>query len=230
MTTRRAPLRGVAIFAVVLSLGWLAWPLLHPGFTGGFQSLASVVLGSLEFGDGGHAEFLRTKRERRQGTDQDASWDASVRLSIDGVPKAHVIAINPRRLAYLPLLFFVAFLGALQLPARRTAEFLLTGAPILLSVALISVWIMFAWLFARVPGLVYDLTPWQSSLLHLSYEGFVTPIANKFILPLLLALGLVSLQARRARGAVAQESAVAPQPARGAATAPRSRVRRRRKR
>jgi hypothetical protein len=64
--------------------------------------------------------------------------------------------------------------------------------PRLLLLALGSVWITIAWLFARVPGLVYELAPWQHSTLHLLYEGLVTPIADEFIAPLLPMLAFLT--------------------------------------
>jgi hypothetical protein len=119
---------------------------------------------------------------------------------------------------------------------------MLLGAPLLLLIAVGSVWITIAWLFARVPGLVYDFAPWQRSALHLLYEGFVTPIANKFIVPLLLALAFAFFRSpARGRastwrappaalaGSAAEAEAGAPAPSRPAAPPARS-SRRRRKR
>jgi hypothetical protein len=67
--------------------------------------LASVPLTGTDFGRGGRAEFFREEREHISSAEQDSSWDTTVELSIEGVQETHVIAINPRRLAYLPLLF-----------------------------------------------------------------------------------------------------------------------------
>jgi hypothetical protein len=229
-------LRGIATFLLVLVLGWFAWPIVGFGFSSAFQGVASLALGDVEFGRGGHAEFLGARRTQPDQTvEKDESWNARVALSIEGVTQRHTISVNPRRLAYLPLLFFTAFLLAAPLPARRRVHGLTLGYATLLAIALISLWITIAWLFARVPGLVYDLSAWQGSLLHVLYEGFVTPIANKFIVPLALGVAFVSFHRRQTAQARVElppaeptAASVRKQPTHGSARARPARRRRKR--
>jgi lysylphosphatidylglycerol synthetase-like protein (DUF2156 family) len=98
---------------------------------------------------------------------------------------------------YLPLLTLLASVLAMPLPNSARRRSFGVGALVLLACALSSVWVIGAFLFAQVPGLVYDLSPTESSLLRLCYEGWVTPLTNKFMMPLLLGYGLFAWQRRR---------------------------------
>ncbi len=190
----------IGTFVGIVVLGFLLWPLLSGPYTSAFQASANAVVGSLTFGKGGHALFLPMPEQERADTGRDASWDAPVELSIEGIEKKHVVSVNPRRLAYVPWLCFAALVVAAPLRRPGKASCLAIGSAILAPIAFVSLWIIVAWLFARVPGLVYDLDGWQKTLLNLSYEAFVTPLGNKFVLPVLLAAGLVLWQLARESG------------------------------
>lgn len=194
-------LRGLVNAAAVVLVGLLAWPIVRPAFSVIFESSANAVLGSTTFGSGGHARFTSvSRRNAHQGSGlDDNSWDTAVRLSVAGLSETNVITINPRRLAYLPILFFLAAVTSAPLSPRRKMVCLATGAPVVVLVAAASVWITVAWLFARVPGLVYQLSPaWQTAL-DVGYEAFVTSIGNKYVIPLILAAALVVWQLRAER-------------------------------
>jgi hypothetical protein len=194
----RGPLaKRIGTFVVVVILGFVLWPLLSDAYTSSFQASANALLGGMRFGKGGHALFLPASNQQAASTGRDASWEAPVELSIEGVEKKHVVSVNPRRLAYLPWFCFAALVAATPLRASAKAKCLLVGSALLGLIALVSVWVIIAWIFARVPGLVYDLESWERTLLDLSYEAFVTPMGNKFVLPLILAVGLVLWQMAR---------------------------------
>jgi hypothetical protein len=189
--------RGAVVALAIVAAGLLAWTVVQSGFGSLFSGAANVALGDHVFGRGGHATFVSGQPARAGGLDDDASWDTSVRLSIDGVPESQAVRVNPRRLAFLPLLFLTALICAAPLPARRRLICLAAGAGVITIVALASLWIIVAWLFARVPGLVYELSPFQQHTLDFAYEAFVTSIGLKFVIPLLLAAALVLWQRGR---------------------------------
>lgn len=195
---RAQPLRWAAlVFVATLLLALAAWPLLAGLFSALFRGLCSLVLSPLSFGHGGHVAF--TQGAQATGLERAASWDTHMVLRIEGVAKAHSIALNPRRLLYLPLSTLLACVLAMPLPnaARRRAS--AVGALVLLVLALASVWLVAAFLFAQVPGLVYELSPLESSLLRVLYEGWVTPLSNKFMVPLLLGYALFAWQRAKLR-------------------------------
>jgi hypothetical protein len=130
-------------------------------------------------------------------------------LSIEGIEKAHSIALNPRRLLYVPLCTLLACVLAMPLPNAARRRALACGSLILVGISLSSVWLIAAFLFAQVPGLVYELSPAESSLLRLLYEGWITPLSNKFIVPLLLAYALFAWQRR---GVERENAATIPAP------------------
>ena len=174
--------------AAIFSVGTLVWTWLEDPFELAFQRTATVLLAPLTFGAGGHVGTERSLEPASSSHERDASWGTRLVLRIEGVQKTHAVAINPRRLLYLPLVCFGACLVAAPLSRRRRLWAIAVGVPLLTGFALFAVWVIAVWLFARVPGLVYDLAPWQRDVLRLAYEGWVTPLSNKFALPILIAL------------------------------------------
>jgi hypothetical protein len=85
-SARRPVIRGGASFLAVILAGWCAWTPLSAGFSAAFSGLVSAALGDIDFGRGGHAEFFRAERETGTSAERDASWDASVELSVAGAP------------------------------------------------------------------------------------------------------------------------------------------------
>ena len=128
---------------------------------------------------------------------EDASWNARLILGTRG--RDHdAFRINPRRLGYIPLVFYAALAAASPLPGRRKLYTLLIGSAVLITLAALSVVITAAWAFTHAssgpPGV--ELPVWVGSALTLLY-GFVTPLANKFIVPLVLAVIIVRWQLNR---------------------------------
>jgi hypothetical protein len=187
-------LRAPALFAALLFVGICAWWLCEGAFAQLFRALCTLALSPLTFGEGGHVQFSAALPS--QSLERAASWDVSMVLGIEGAEATHSIALNPRRLLYLPLLtLFACVLAApLSLSWRARRRALWVGTSILVLIALLSVYLIAVFLFAKVPGLVYTLSPWQSSALRVAYEGWVTPLTNKFVLPLLLAAALLAWQ------------------------------------
>jgi hypothetical protein len=185
-------------FVVALLFGLWIWRPLSAPVAGVMALAANYTVGALTMGKGGHI-VLHATAPARAGADvgatareQDehhaASWDTRMTLQIEGVAPTHAVRVSPRRLLYLPLVFYLALLIALPLETERRWRALALGLPLLLAAALVSVWITAAWIFMRVPDLVYPAShePWLSFL----YESWVTPLANKFILPLLLVVAI----------------------------------------
>ncbi len=192
----RTYVRAASIFVATLLVGFLIWPWVSGTCSALLRALCTLALEPLEFGRGGHVAF--SAASGAAGLERAASWDVRMVLGIQGVAKTHAVALNARRLFYLPLLTLLASVLALPLPGAARGRALLVGLPILITLALSTVWLTAVFLFARVPELVYSLSPLESALLRVGYEGFATPLTTKFMLPLLLAYGLFVWQSRRA--------------------------------
>lgn len=171
---------------LTLLFGLLLWSVAGELFSAAFRAVAGLAFRTLEFGNGGHAELVPSYPAQAVSAARDETWNVQVLLSVDGIAKTHAVTINPRRLLFLPWLLLSALFAATAMHIRAKLIGFAVGSVCLLGNALVSLWIMIAWLFARVPGLVYTLADWQLTTLHILYEGYVTPMANKLIVPLFL--------------------------------------------
>ncbi|MFT3927726.1 MAG: hypothetical protein QM778_34685 [Myxococcales bacterium] len=177
----RKSLRGPLLrFTVVLLLGLWIWQPLRPPLTQAFSHLANVTLGELTLGSGGHIDV----QPARATSQEISSWDTVLTLRVEGIAQAHSVRVNPRRLLYLPVTVLVALVMAVPFEPRRRWRALALGLPVLAMSALVCVWITAAWVFSRVPDLVYPAS--QAAWVAWLYESWVTPLANKFLLPLAL--------------------------------------------
>src|SRR5262249_2590202 len=152
-------------------------------FSIGFARLGGAVLEPLRFGAHGHVQFQGLQKGATE-RDADRSWNARIALGMEGETDTVPIFVNPRRLAYLPLLCFAAAIGVLPLPLRRRALCLVCGVPVLLAVALGSVWVTLALIFARVPEVGFAPGPLGERALELAADGLVGQLGLKFALPL----------------------------------------------
>jgi hypothetical protein len=209
--------RSAAVFAAVLGAGLVVWPAVRPQFSASFARIGHAALAGHTFGERGHVELAPIS-----GPGARNGWDCQARLRVEGDGVPLVIALHPRRMAYLPLLVFAAAVASAPLRARRRAVCLLCGLPLVLGAVLASLWLTFAWIFARVPGLVYSLTPLQEAALHAAHEGLLSHLGVRLLLPLLLAVGLASWQLTLESRAAARRSTPA-----GGQRAPRTRGARR---
>jgi hypothetical protein len=188
----------------------LSWPLLRAPAEAVFRGAATAVLGELTFGMGGHVVFMPAKpRAASERFDDDDSWSTRVELRIDGADDRHGIRMNARRLLYLPCVILAALVLASPLSWRRKAVAFALGAVLLVASALLSAWLTAAWLFARVPGLVYELTELEQSMLNFGYEAWVTALGNRYLAPIVLAVALVLALMR---GDAPAPPAVSPRP------------------
>lgn len=184
-----------SVGALVFLIGWFSWGSLEETVTAGFCAAAQGVFADVEFGAGGHVSVEPARTHRLS---EDAAWGARLRFRVPGAVHEESLRISPRRLWYLPCLLFVALVVSLPLGLRERLCGLAVGLVALLAAAIGSVWLTAAWLFARVPGLVYDFSTFQLGLLDFGYETFVTPLGNKLVLPILLAGALFSWGVSRA--------------------------------
>lgn len=202
---RRSSKVTVAWWAVGLLTAVLAWPSFEQGVAQLLRGLCTLVLSPLRFGQGGHVEFLASQLQT--DVERAATWDLRMMLRIEGVAQVHSIALNSRRLLALPLASFGLVVAAVPVRWPRKRWALGLAVPLLSLLAVSSVWLVAVFLFSQVEGLVYSLSPTQAALLRLGYEGWVTPLANKFIVPLLLAALLLAWPERSRRSESAQEPA-----------------------
>lgn len=200
--------RLASVVALVL-LGVLSWPLLRAPSEALFRAAGTATLGQLTFGMGGHAAFMPAKpRAASDRHDEDDSWSTRVELSIEDSDAREGIRMNARRLVYLPCVILAALVLASPLSWRRKALAFALGAVLLLASALLSAWLTVAWLFARVPGLIYELSDVEQSTLSFGYEAWVTALGNRFIAPIVISSALVLAL----MGGDSPASPAAPQP------------------
>lgn len=191
MQPRSLALRA-ALFALVTLLGWLAWPGLAAPFARAFCGLNEAVLTEAALGEGSHLSIEYAPLRAQQG-DLDASWNARLRLRVDGARSPHPVRLNPRRLAYLPWLLFAALMTALPLRLRLRAACFMLGSLCVLLNAMASVWLTALWLFVHNAAAGRTLDSWRRSLVDFAYEGVVTPLGNKLIFAMMTAVLLALL-------------------------------------
>jgi hypothetical protein len=172
----------------------LLWPWFEACVAQSLRWSCSLLLSPLSFGAGGHVDFVSAAAHT--GLERAASWDLRMLLRIDEVAQTHALALNPRRLLALPIASYLLCVGAAPATWAQKRRALALGLPLLWLLALLSVWLVAVYLFAQVEGLVYSLTPGQAAVLRVLYEGWVTPLANKFIVPLVLAALLLARPGR----------------------------------
>jgi hypothetical protein len=190
--TLHLPRMGAALAIAVA--GWVAWPLFTELTDAGFSAIANAFVGSLTFGEGGHVA-LRPAMDHDH--DYNASWSTLLELRIDGIDDRNLVRINPRRLVYLPCLLLAAVVLASPLTPRRKAVALIAGCALLISAALLSIWLIAAWLFARIPGLVYELSGLEQRMLRFGYEAWVSAIGSRVVAPIVVSAALIGLLSER---------------------------------
>lgn len=193
----RLPWRRLGLGLAVALSGVALWPLLGGAADATFRAVANETVGDLTFGSGGHVAFHPAAAHLVTTAGDDASWSTQVERRIDGVEPRNRIRINARRLLYLPCVILAAIVLASALPPRRKAVALGIGGAILMFAALASSWLLSAWLFARVPGLVYDLSSFEARALGFGYEAWATALGNRFVAPVFVGAALVLLLSRR---------------------------------
>lgn len=196
-------------FAAIVCVGLLPWPGVQQGCSALFRPVANLVLTNMEFGapgglGTGHVRLLAATRAHVQRADDGPAWDTVLELRVTGVDKVQTVFVSPRRSFYLPLLFLLASIGVVPLPRRRKWLCAGVGVSLLVAYALGTLCLTSMWIFARVPGLVYTLTPVQQLTIELAYRGLVTPMSHRIVVPLLVACGLLSWQWLREQRARAQ--------------------------
>lgn len=177
----------VAIFAIVMLVG--AWPSqsVRAGFSGAVSAIANVVLRPARFAGGALLELrpLRPDVPRKAG--QNVDEDTQLVLRVPGQRGEATLGISLRRDAYLPFVIFVAAILALPIGRRAKAASLALGTPVVVAVAIASVWLLVAHLTSQRPGAPVE---WHGSVTTFLFERWLTPPGNRVIAPLLFAAAL----------------------------------------
>jgi hypothetical protein len=232
---RRGRWEMVARLALLIGLGLAPWPGLRKLSDGAFCGLANAALRHIEFGDDralgyGSARLILAERRGETRADDGPQWDARLRLQVSGVSQVQEVYVSPRRTAFVPAWLLLSLVLSAPLSVRRKLCCLAAGIPLVLAAAVAAVATTATWLFSQVPGLVYAGTAAQRTAIELAYRALVVPTANRFILPLLLAIALVIWQFPRTTGAAGTLPSRVSNRAFALPTAGRSRARARRRR
>lgn len=187
---RQLALRALAA-AGLLALGVALWPVLGGASDAGFRALARSTVGQLSFGDGGFIELEPIAAAPQASEVLESSWSTRLILGIEGVPHRNHVRLNARRLAYLPLVVLASIVLVSPLTGRRKLVALAAGGGLTLLSALLTVWLTATWLFARVDGLVYQLSSLERHALDFGYEAWVTALGNRYAAPIAIAAVLI---------------------------------------
>jgi hypothetical protein len=196
-------LRAAAIFIVIVVVA--GWP--HRGLraaaTEVFSSLANPILAELRFGELKGTAQLRPAPVvdvRRPG--EHVTSDAVLALGVEGYEEEMPFGVNLRREFYLPLVIFSAAVIAAPFSLRRRAMAFALGFPLALVLCLGSLYVTICWLFAYQAPRIFPLSPGMLTLLDTVVGTFLMPTATRFIVPLLIAIGMLAVV--RARDAAAR--------------------------
>jgi hypothetical protein len=192
---RRAVRLWAGLFLAALLVG--GWPLEAPraAFARAYAAIATGVLAGITFGHGGHATLVADAGPSAPGAA--VEQDARLLLTVADFEGELPFGLNLRRDAYLPTLVLVgAVLGA-PLVLRRKLLCLALGVASVLLLSLACVALTAAWLFASQLQGVYAAGSLGPRLLDLIAGALLLPPANRFALPLVLAVALVLWLGRR---------------------------------
>ena len=194
---QRRAWRWFAGFSACLLVLALPWPGLREGFARAYSgSLDLVLLDHITFGKGGHARLRAASVEERK-IEAHVATDAVLVLRVEGHTGTLDVGMSLRRDAYLPIVMIIALIAAAPLPWRRRGHALAIGVPVTVGLTIACQWLGALWMFCnRLPSVV-PLGALAHAIVDGSFDLLLLPPANRFVVPLLVGLGLVWWQARR---------------------------------
>lgn len=183
--------RSLLRFFVILVLGALPWP----GFDEFLGGSYRVLVGSFveQSAIAGTAKVtLRASAPDDPARLESNSWNTTLWLKSVATNRSLPVTINPRRVAFLPCLVFVALVVAAPISRRGKSSCVAVGLGILWLLSVL-------WLFAMAYYLVETrMNPsfeasaeLHKQLMHFLYRGILAPPASKLIGALFLGIGLV---------------------------------------
>ncbi|HEX7481368.1 MAG TPA: hypothetical protein VF331_26430, partial [Polyangiales bacterium] len=203
MTARTELIRRTAVrFALLVCVGLLPWPGLQALSSSTFRGVADAALQHISFGGQtglgtGGVRLLPARDDRSGAPDDGPAWDTRLQLRVSSVPQAQIVYVSPRYSYLLPTILLLALVVAAPVTSRRKLLCAVLGIAALTLHAVLVLYLTSVWIFARVPGLVYTLTPAQQTLVELAYRGFVVPSSHRVVVPLVLASLLLFWQRER---------------------------------
>jgi hypothetical protein len=194
--TRRRIALHAGLFAALMLLGGWPWPGVARAFSALYCPFGNLIVGHQTFGYGGHARLAPLDRIARQASDN-VTADASIALTVDGFQGDMRLGVSLRRDAYLPLLIAIALIAAAPLALGRQLRSLAIAVPLLLLWTAAVFQLLVIWTFATQLRGIYTSSPLQQRLVDLAYGALLAPPGNRFIAPIVLAIGTIAWQARR---------------------------------
>lgn len=184
-------------------LGGAGWPCaaVEVGFSRLVSKLGNLCLRSWQ-GSAAQIELVPLAVPGGHGANDNVEADTQLILRIPHLTREARLGLSLRRDAYLPLVIFSA--ATVVLPLSRRARFacLVFGTPIILFVALLSLFVLASFLLGSVPDA--GIRAWQAELAQFLFDCWLTPPGNRVIAPLLFAAalglsaeGLAGVQRRR---------------------------------
>jgi len=186
---RRSAVLWAGLFVATLLLGGWPRPWVRAGFSRAYATIANPVLGTLTFGQGGHASLAPEGKTAVSGAA--IEQDARLSLTVDGFEGELPFGLSLRRDAYLPCLLLIALLAGAPLAARRKVLCLAVGTGAVLVLSLVCVALTAAWLFHTQLQGVYQRGTMGGWALDVMAGTLLLPPSNRFVLPLALGAVLV---------------------------------------
>jgi hypothetical protein len=176
--------------------GLAIWPAVQLPFAAFFCGTANVALAGTTFGGGGHSR-LHPEEKTVQRPGDNMSSDARVVLSVDGFEGELGMGLSLLREVYMPLVVFVAAIGAAPLSSATKACALLLGAAAALVLSLAALWLQILWTFSRQMTGVYQLGRIGRSVVDMAYRTFLVPPGIRIAGALGMAAAVVFWQFHR---------------------------------
>lgn len=194
--------RGIAIFALVVVALALPWRGIGSGFNRALSALCNVALSGAAFAGGIRAELAPLEPGETAQAGSNVMEDT--RLVLRAPAGRHAsLGLSLRRDAYLPLAIFLGAVAALPLAVREKVACLALGAPVVILIAVASIWLLVAQVTSHLPGAASG--QFERAVSAFMFERWLTPPGNRVIAPVLFAAALAALvhryfqRARRAR-------------------------------
>jgi hypothetical protein len=182
------------------------WPGVTEGFSAGYRWVANhVLLDHVTFGAIGRARF-RAPTSAEFGTGRNVETDAVMVLRLEGFPAEQTVSMSVRRDAYLPLAIFIVTVLPSPLSWRRKARCLAIGTPVMFLLVLGCLWLATFWIFTREVPVLFNFPARDKAALDFFAHALLMPPDNRFLVPLVLAIGLCLWQSRRPEVAAARVS------------------------
>lgn len=205
MVLRRPDIaRGAVTFALLVMLGALPGHGLRFSVSRVLSDISNIALSTASFPGGIQAGLSPLPPDDPVRAGPNIEADARLVLRAPAHGTSATLGLSLRRDVYLPLVIFLAAILALPLAVSEKAVCLGLGVPVVMGVAVASIWLLVARITSELPGAISGDV--ERALTAFMFERWLTPPGNRVIAPLLFAAVLSVLVHGCARGRAASST------------------------